>query len=184
MILNDMELARLVYQNNEPLVYPVSSNGIQPASVDIRLGDEFIKPSETILYKSSDNYNSFDIQIEYDKFSGSYLLGSHEFILASTVEIVRIPHDLTAFIQGRSSIGRMGLFINNAGWVDPGFEGKLALQLYNASEVPILLKPFTRIAQLVFCKMDAPCAYPYKGKYQGVKSDIGSKINLDKENLK
>lgn len=183
MILNDKELAKLI-DSDKPLVYPVSENGIQPASVDIRLGDNFLKPSESVLYDNKDNYNAFDKPVEYDEFSGVYILQPHEFILATTVEFIKLPNNLTAFVEGRSSIGRMGLFIQNAGWVDPGFEGQITLELYNASEVPILLKPFTRVGQLVFCTMSEDCLNPYRGKYQNQSCTTGSKINLDEEAIR
>lgn len=179
MVLNDKELLSLVYCDT-PLVYPVSQNGIQPASIDIRLGDNFLKPSERVLYNGG-KCNTFDNPVEYDKFSGYYLLQPHEFVLATTVEFIKLPNDLTAFVEGRSSIGRMGLFIQNAGWVDPGFEGQITLELYNASEIPIMLKPFTRVGQLVFCRMGSECINPYRGKYQNQTCATGSKINLDEE---
>ena len=179
MILNDKELAKLI-DSDKPLVYPVSENGIQPASIDIRLGDNFLRPVPK--YRANE-YNQFDKPVEYDKFSGEILIDSHEFILATTMEFVNLPDDITAFVEGRSSIGRMGLFIQNAGWVDPGFEGQITLELYNASEVPILLKPFTRIGQLVFCRMSSECGNPYRGKYQNQSCATGSKINLDAEVL-
>lgn len=182
MILNDKELKALIDVDDSPLVYPVSNNGIQPASVDVRLGDSFLKPGTSVLYRNSDNYNTFNMSVEYEKYSGEYIINPHEFILATTVEYLRLPNNLTAFVEGRSSIGRMGLFVQNAGWVDPGFEGQITLELFNASEVPILLKPFTRVAQLVFCKMSDDCKVPYNGKYQSQTGATGSLINLDNEN--
>lgn len=182
MILNDKELKALIEVDDNPLVYPVSNNGIQPASVDVRLGDSFLKPGTSVLYRNSGNYNAFNMSVEYEKYSGEYIINPHEFILATTVEYLRLPNNLTAFVEGRSSIGRMGLFVQNAGWVDPGFEGQITLELFNASEVPILLKPFTRVAQLVFCKMSEDCKVPYNGKYQSQTGATGSLINLDNEN--
>lgn len=182
MILNDKELKALIEVDDSPLVYPVSNNGIQPASVDVRLGDSFLKPGTSVLYRNSDNYNAFNMSVEYEKYSGEYIINPHEFILATTVEYLRLPNNLTAFVEGRSSIGRMGLFVQNAGWVDPGFEGQITLELFNASEVPILLKPFTRVAQLVFCKIGEDCKVPYNGKYQSQTGATGSLINLDNEN--
>jgi len=182
MILNDKELKALIEVEDSPLVYPVSDNGIQPASVDVRLGNTFLKPSTSVLYGDSDNYNAFNMPVEYEKFSGEYIIQPHEFILATTVEYLKLPNNFTAFVEGRSSIGRMGLFVQNAGWVDPGFEGQITLELFNASEVPILLKPLTRVAQLVFCKMSSDCKVPYSGKYQSQTGATGSLINLDSEN--
>lgn len=77
----------------------------------------------------------------------------------------------------------MGLFVQNAGWVDPGFTGEITLELFNASEAPIKLTPNTRVAQLVFCTMSGSCDNPYNGKYQFQKNAVGSRINLDMEVL-
>lgn len=78
------------------------------------------------------------------------------------MEYVRLPNNLTAFVEGRSSIGRMGLFIQNAGWVDPGFEGEITLELYNANQLPIRLKSGRRVCQLVFAQMDQEAFTPTK----------------------
>jgi dCTP deaminase len=97
------------------------------------------------------------------------------------MEYVRLPHNLTAFVEGRSSIGRIGLFIQNAGWVDPGFEGQITLELYNANSLPIRLEAGRRICQLVFCRMDQAADAPYQGKYQGQRNATGSQVSKDRE---
>jgi len=76
----------------------------------------------------------------------------------------------------------MGLFIQNAGWVDPGFEGKITLELYNANNFPIELEAGRRICQLVFGTMDATALSPYRGKYQGQTKSVGSRVFKDSEN--
>ena len=81
----------------------------------------------------------------------------------------------------RSSIGRIGLFIQNAGWVDPGFKGQITLELYNANSLPIRLRVGRRICQLVFCKMDQQAKNPYDGKYQGQRFSTGSRVFMDSE---
>ena len=75
----------------------------------------------------------------------------------------------------------MGLFIQNAGWVDPGFKGRITLELYNANSLPIKLEVGRRICQLVFCKMDRDASRPYSGKYQGQETTEGSRIFEDSE---
>src|SRR5690606_32197493 len=90
--------------------------------------------------------------------------------------------NLTAFVEGRSSVGRIGLFIQNAGWVDPGFEGRITLELYNAGSLPIKLQAGKRICQLVFCLMDQKAANPYRGKYQGQSITVGSRRHRDIDN--
>lgn len=176
MILSDRELSVLLVGADKPLVYPLASNGLQPASVDIRLGKTFLKP-----ISADGEVNQFDKKVKYREYSGEVVIHPHEFLLATTIETVTLPDNLTAFVEGRSSIGRMGLFIQNAGWVDPGFCGKITLELFNASDVPILLKEGTRVGQLVFCKMSTPCRFPYRGKYQYQSDTTGSRINFDPE---
>jgi dCTP deaminase len=102
-------------------------------------------------------------------------------LLATTREYIKLPGNLTAFVEGRSSIGRMGLFIQNAGWVDPGFEGEITLELYNANRLPIKLQSDRRVCQLVFASMDQYALNPYKGKYQGQTKPVGSRVYMDED---
>ena len=88
---------------------------------------------------------------------------------------------LTPLVEGRSSFGRIGLFIQNAEWVNSGFKGEITLELYNANRCAIELKAGRRIGQLVFAKMDQPAWNPYNGKYQEQKGATGSKVFLDFE---
>ncbi len=177
MILSD-EGIRDRIKKNEIKIDPLSEGSIQSASVDLKLGFEFIIikhwNSEILNFRSEPKYQS----VQTDQF----LLPSHSFVLATTIETVQIPPDLTAFVEGRSSIGRMGLFIQNAGLVDPGYKGQLTLELYNANSLPIRLDSGWRICQIVFHKMDQKTTNPYKGKYQGQKGVTGTRISEDKEN--
>lgn len=150
---------------------------IQPASVDLRLGTHFLKLDEhNIPFIDLENPGKY-ISFEKDEI----ILPPNSFMLATTIEYVKLPNDLTAFVEGRSSIGRMGLFIQNAGWVDPGFEGEITLELYNANHLPIKLRSGRRICQLVFAQLDQEAHYPYRGKYQGQRSATGSQVYADFE---
>ena len=110
-----------------------------------------------------------------------YLLLPGQFVLATTQEYFVMPDNLTAFVEGRSSLGRMGLFIQNAGWVDPGFEGEITLELFNANRCAIELQSGRRVGQLVFAQLDEKALNPYKGKYQGQTGATGSRVFMDKE---
>lgn len=176
MILSDKTLNKLI-ASGELGVSPLVEDSIQPASIDCRLGDHFLvvedRQMQTIDLSS---------EIIYREIRGpSITIPPHSFLLATTMEYVRLPNDLTAFVEGRSSIGRIGLFIQNAGWVDPGFEGQITLELYNANSLPIRLEAGRRICQLVFCRMDQVAAMPYKGKYQGQTNATGSRVFNDSE---
>lgn len=176
MILSDITL-REKLARGELVVEPLEDYLIQPASIDLRLGKHFLKVDE----------NSFDIirlddPIKYIEMTmEEIIIPPFSFLLATTMEYVKLPQDLTAFVEGRSSIGRIGLFVENAGWVDPGFEGELTLELYNANRQPIRLTAGRRICQLVFAQLDQQASAPYRGKYQGQRKPMGSKIFEDEE---
>ena len=127
---------------------------------------------------------TLDSEIKYREItSDSITIPPHSFLLATTQEYIEVPDNLTAFVEGRSSIGRIGLFIENAGWVDPGFKGRITLELYNAGSLPIKLEAGKRICQLVFCKMDNKADSPYRGKYQGQKVTVGSRVFKDTDRV-
>lgn len=176
MILSDKEIKHFL--NRDILkVEPLETEQIQPASIDITLGNTFsivedlpggvIAPDQPIEYKT----------ITTDK----YVLLPGQFVLATTREYISLPDYLTAFVEGRSSWGRLGLFIQNAGWVDPGFEGEITLELFNANKYAIELHEGVRIGQLVFAQMRERAENPYRGKYQGQRNATGSKIFKDFE---
>lgn len=161
----------------ELVVEPLSPDSIQPASIDCRLDRHFLVVEDRNMHII--DLNSEVIYREYE--DDAITIPPHSFLLATTMEYVKLPDDLTAFVEGRSSIGRIGLFIQNAGWVDPGFEGQITLELYNANSLPIRLEAGRRICQLVFCKMDQAALSPYRGKYQGQRRATGSRVSLDTE---
>lgn len=174
MILSDKSIKALL-ASGKLVIDPIDEQSIQPASVDCRLGDHFLIMEDTKM-----GIIEFDKEIHYREVkSESINIPPQSFLLATIQEYVKLPNDLTAFVEGRSSIGRMGLFIQNAGWVDPGFEGRITLELYNASSVPIKLQAGKRICQLVFCKMDTAADKPYSGKYQGQSKTVGSRVFQD-----
>ena len=159
------------------VIEPLEARQIQPASVDIRLGNTF-----SVVEDSSAGIIDLEREIRYKTIeTDKYLLLPGQFVLATTMEYIALPEDLTAFVEGRSSLGRMGLFIQNAGWVDPGFRGEITLELYNANRCAIELTAGRRVGQLVFARMDAPAQKPYDGKYQGQRGATGSRVYLDAE---
>lgn len=174
MILSDKTLKKML-ATGELTVDPVDENSIQPASIDCRLGDHFLVVDEHQMHVID-----MDEEIKYREITADEIsIPPQSFLLATIQEYIKLPSDITAFVEGRSSIGRIGLFIQNAGWVDPGFEGRITLELFNASPVPIKLKAGKRICQLVFAKMDSPAENPYHGKYQGQNKTVGSRVVQD-----
>ncbi len=176
MILSDRTIRQML-NDRELTITPLTEEQIQPASVDVRLGNTFSivedSPSGVITLGSKIRYKT----IEAD----TYVLLPGQFVLATTMEYFELPDDLTAFVEGRSSLGRMGLFIQNAGWVDPGFKGEITLELYNANRCAICLEAGRRVGQLVFAKMDCEARNPYNGKYQGQTGATGSRVYMDQD---
>jgi dCTP deaminase len=176
MILSDQTIRRML-EEKSLVIEPLEERQIQPASVDIRLGNTF-----SVVEDSSAGIIDLEREIRYKTIeTDKYLLLPGQFVLATTMEYIALPEDLTAFVEGRSSLGRMGLFIQNAGWVDPGFCGEITLELYNANRCAIELTAGRRVGQLVFARMDAPALKPYNGKYQGQRGATGSRVYLDGE---
>ena len=176
MILSDKTLMKMLDEGTL-VVTPLEENQIQPASIDIRIGNTY-----SIVEDSPSGIIRLNEEIEYRQITADkYILLPGQFVLATTMEFVELPNNLTAFVEGRSSLGRLGLFIQNAGWVDPGFKGEITLELFNATRCAIELNAGRRVGQLVFAKLDEHALNPYRGKYQGQRGATGSKVFLDTE---
>ena len=175
MILTDVAIYEEL-KSGRLKIDPLDDEQIGPASVDLRLGRSFLtpKPAEGIINMTDPvNYEPHTLD--------NFIVPAHGFVLATTVEKVALPNDLTAFVEGRSSVGRLGLFIQNAGWVDPGFQGMITLELYNANSAPMRINAGRRICQLVLARAVAPASRPYQGKYQNQIEATGSQIYKDYE---
>lgn len=174
MILSDKSILELIEQK-KLVIDPLGKNAVQPASIDCSIGNHFLAVDEHHM-----DLIRLDSEIKYRSIEAEEItLAPHSFILATTQEYFELPDNLTAFVEGRSSIGRMGLFIQNAGWVDPGFKGRITLELYNSNSLPIKLQAGWRVCQLVFCRMDGTPSAPYRGKYQGQMKTTGSRVFQD-----
>lgn len=174
MILADRQIRVLIERDG--LVSPVSDKQINPASVNLTLGDTFLVP---LIKKAGATY--LGKEVDYHRFEAKedgFPIDPGEFILATTRENVDIPNNIAAFVQGRSSIGRIGLTTQNAGFVDPGFHGHITLELVNESPNTIILKPGYPVAQLVFFEC-YPVEHPYHGKYNDQVEATGSRMYMD-----
>ena len=178
MILSDKTIIRMLSEKSL-VISPITEEQIQPASVDIRLGNTF-----SVVDDTSTGIITLNNQIKYKTITADqYVILPGQFVLATTMEYFELPDNLTAFVEGRSSLGRMGLFIQNAGWVDPGFKGEITLELFNANRCAIELQSGRRVGQLVFAKMDDHALNPYNGKYQGQTGATGSKVFMDQDSV-
>lgn len=171
------ETLRQLMDRGEIVVEPLAPEQSQPASIDLTLGDHFLKVDENAVDRIT-----LDGELRYTELrTDEIVIPPLSFLLAVTRERIRLPRNVTAFVEGRSSIGRLGLFIQNAGWVDPGFDGTLTLELFNANRLPIRLRAGRRICQIVFAQLDRSTAHPYRGKYQHQAGAVGSRVHLDRQ---
>jgi len=164
---------------------------LQPASIDLHLGNEWLVPKPNAwCYGFTDAEHEFgheatdpSLSIEYDAtVADSFWIPANGFVLVRTREVVEISENLTSFVEGRSSVGRSGLFVQNAGWVDPAFRGSVTLELYNALPNPYRVHAGMRACQLVFVRVDGSTEGGYKGgKYQNQIATTGSLLHRDFE---
>jgi dCTP deaminase len=171
--VSDGTLRRLV-EEGRLVVEPWDPEMVQPASIDLRLGDSFrVFSNHTItaidLRDVPPNLTE-EVVIEGDR---PFVIHPGEFCLGRTLERVELPDDLVARVEGKSSLGRLGLIVHaTAGFVDPGWKGTLTLELNNLTRVPIKLYPGLPIAQLSVMALDRPAERPYGSEglgshYQG-----------------
>lgn len=203
MILPDWKI-KFEVDRGRLIKSPIEELQIQPASVDLRLGNDFrrICPNSckrdfncdhqpytfsmgefSYSHQTCKNgYLDVGEEVGYLKAGcGQPIIGPGEFILGTTVETVSLPDDVGAMVSGRSSIGRTGLVVENAGWVDPGFEGKITLELLNTTNYSYKLPVGMRICQIIFFQLSAPARRSYGrkslgSKYQGQNTTQGSLI--------
>jgi len=192
MILQDAEIIKrltAVEPSERIVITPLIDPAVQigPSSVDVRLGSNFKIPMTSQMSgidpKKSELVERYLRSVEV-RFEENFYLHPGEFVLASTLEFIRVPADLACRIEGRSSWGRMGLLVHaTAGFVDPGFSGSLTFELYNAGKLPIALKPGMRMAQLCFLHLDGKPWRPYNkrpgSKYNNSLFAEGSRISQD-----
>jgi len=188
MILSDGDIRDRLDEGDlelEPIRDP--DKQFQPASVDLRLGHEFVVYNlphvsciDTADPATTEGYTE-TVRVEEDE---GFILHPGEFVLGSTLEWVGLPDDLVARVEGRSSIGRLAVVVHaTAGFIDPGFEGRITLELSNLGRVAVKLYPGMRISQLVFHSMTSPADRPYGpergSKYFGQQGPVTSRIGED-----
>ena len=183
-ILDRLEAGDLVIEPLEDV-----SLQVQPASVDVRLGREFLEFQRanipSIHPNSDEEAESYvtETVVEEDE---EFILHPGDFVLGTTKERVEIPRDLVAQVEGRSSLGRLAIVVHaTAGFVDPGFRGRITLELSNLGTAPVALSPGMRISQLVFTELKTPAREPYGSgrgsKYQDQGGPQASRIQDDDE---
>jgi len=190
MILSDVDILGRLEDGNLG-IEPIDDldTQVQPASVDLRLGEEFLEFQRTnIPYIHPDSADEVDEYVTETHVSegDDFILHPGDFVLGTTKERVSIPADLLATVQGRSSLGRLAIVIHaTAGIVDPGYQGQITLELSNLGTAPVALSPGMRVSQLIFTELETPARRPYGeergSKYQGQSGPQASRIDDDPE---
>ncbi len=181
MILSDISI-REALGAGRIVIDPLDESCIQPSSIDVKISN---------LFRVFRNHTAPVIDVKKDltdltelievPLDGVFMLHPGEFVLGSTLERVAIADDLVARVEGKSSLGRLGLLIHStAGFIDAGFDGHITLELSNVANLPITLYPGMKIGQVSFMNMTTPAANPYgKGahgsKYQGQRGPTPSR---------
>ncbi len=185
VILSDTDIKKLL-KTGEICISDVSEDQIGSCSVDLRLGNTFrvFKHAEVTHIDPKEDINEGLMEVVVKENNSSFIIHPGEFVLGTTIEYIQIPRNLVARLDGRSSWGRLGIIIHStAGSVQPGYAGKLTLEIANISKVPVKLWPGSRICQLTFEKLSSPCEKSYgerKSKYMDQQGPLASKISLDK----
>ena len=173
MILSDRTI-REELEAGRIVVDPFDDSCIQPSSVDVRLDRYFrVFLNHTMaVIDVKQNLEELTRLVEIDEgdTDRAFILHPGEFVLGSTYERVGLPDDTVARIEGKSSLGRLGLLIHStAGFIDAGFDGHITLELSNVASLPITLYPGMKIGQISFLKMTTPAEVPYGAKALGSK---------------
>jgi dCTP deaminase len=190
MILSDTDiLARL--SEGTLVIDPLDDvdQQVQPASVDLRLGSEFLEFQRTnisCIHPTDEGEVSEYIDETVVAEGSEFILHPGDFVLGTTKERVEMPVDLVANVEGRSSLGRLAVVVHaTAGFVDPGYRGQVTLELSNLGTAPVALTPGMRVSQLVFTELSSPADRPYGtergSKYQDQHGPQASRIGDDPE---
>ncbi|MFO7926214.1 MAG: dCTP deaminase [Halobacteriota archaeon] len=190
MILSDTDIRRRLTDGDlvvEPLADPELQ--IQPASIDLRLGREFLEFQRTnisCIHPNREQEVGEYVEETHVEEGEEFILHPGDFVLGTTKERVEIPPDLLGTVQGRSSLGRLAIVIHaTAGIIDPGYRGQITLELSNLGTAPVALSPDMRISQVIFTELKNAASSPYGSdrgsKYQDQSGPQASRIQSDEE---
>ncbi len=182
MLLCDEDLARAIGAQRL-IVEPTEAQLLQPSSIDVRLDRHLLAwPHGGVIDPAADNPM---LPVDMDDFGGTYPLGPGQMVLASTVEHITMDATLAGRVEGKSSLGRLGLAAHvTAGFIDPGFSGHITLELVNHAPRPLLLHAGMRIGQLCVFQLSGPARWPYGtaavgSHYQGQRGPTASRSHIN-----
>src|SRR6201996_2676577 len=180
MLLSDRDI-RAEVDAGRRVLQPWDAELVQPSSIDVRL-DRFFRVFNNSQYTHIDPAQQQDelTALVEPKDGDPFVLPPGEFVLGSTLEVVTLPDDLAGRLEGKSSLGRLGLLTHStAGFIDPGFRGHITLELSNLANLPIKLYPGMKIGQLCLFRLTSAAEFPYGcavygSRYQGQRGPTPS----------
>ncbi|MEU3497102.1 MULTISPECIES: dCTP deaminase [Kitasatospora] len=185
MLLSDNDI-RAEIDKGRVVIDPFEPSMVQPSSIDVRL-DRFFRVFENHRYPHIDpSEEQPDLtRLVEPENDDAFILHPGEFVLASTYEVITLPDDVASRLEGKSSLGRLGLLTHStAGFIDPGFSGHVTLELSNVATLPIKLYPGMKIGQLCLFRLSSPAEHPYGSerygsRYQGQRGPTPSRSYLN-----
>jgi dCTP deaminase len=185
VILSDVSIKKAI-EEGRIVIDPLVEGAIQPSSVDVHVDRYFrVFRNDTTPFIDPKEPQEDLTELVEVKEDAAFILHPGEFVLGSTLESLTLPDDLVARIEGKSSLGRLGLLVHaTAGFVDSGWSGYLTLELSNVANLPIAIYPTMKIGQLSFMQMTTPAEHPYGSgvtgsKYQGQRGPTPSRYYLN-----
>jgi dCTP deaminase len=170
MILSDKDIKKSL-ESGQIVVDPLFPSAIQPASVDVHLGADFLifEPSKHIVIDPKESVDDMMKEVTIDE-NNQFILHPGEFALGMTYEVIGLGNDVVGHLNGKSSLGRIGLIVHaTAGFIDPGNKLKITLELHNIANMPIKLYYKMPIGQMIFMQLSSEAEVPYG------KGELGSK---------
>jgi dCTP deaminase len=185
VILSDRSI-RAALDEGRIVIDPLAADAIQPSSVDVRI-DRGFRVFANHRYPFIDVREEQPDLTELIEVDGDepFILHPGEFVLGATLERIALPDDIVSRLEGKSSLGRLGLLIHStAGFIDAGFDGHVTLELSNVATLPIAIYPGMKVGQFAFFQLDQPAEHPYGSdvtgsKYQGQRGPTASRYHLN-----
>jgi len=184
MILSDQDIKKVIKEGLLVFKPSLSKDQIGPASIDLKLGATFKffnSPRKSLLdIKQKIDFDAYMLT-EVLKPSEPFILHPNHFVVAATKEYVKVPDNMILRVEGKSTLARMGILVHTAGFVDPGFEGTLTLEISNQSNLPVALYPEMYICQIAVEYLSSPAQVPYqkrrKSLYSKARGPLAAKTN-------
>ena len=185
MVLSDRDLKKIIKQKKLVFIPALKPDQIGPASIDLKLHNEFklFHINKLCLLDPKKGLPHEFMSTERKKDGEAFILHPNEFVLASTKEYVKVPDYILLRVEGKSTLARMGILVHTAGFVDPGFEGTLTLEISNQANLPVAIYPDMYICQIAVEYLSSPAEVPYNLRKKSLYSKARGPMAAKSKNL-